>query len=331
MQQNVKGSLKNQPPQGASFADYLQGKLPIPPFLYPKRKMEFMYQYTFTNLPSSGVSGNDKSVQLDKDAHFLWEGLSVTGLFPASTQKWGETTDLIQSNIHIYNLSYGDAFSNIATWIRDVSGPGFNAQYFKDPTLLAPATILRIVFGELGQVTTAGPIQITLYGRKVYGVTDEEYALSRKRQWFVYNCPIPQTGTAGVFPVNNAEIISRTQVFSDADFVCRRISAASLYRQILAMYGNSHPTEVIFNIRLTGTGRSFFNKKINLRTITGGFLTALNNTPTVAIFSPARPFTMPCPLFIPRNSVLEFRAEQSSATTEMTGGTVALEGFKVFT
>lgn len=343
MQQNVPGQDGRTPNPKWTFEDYRQGKIPIPPFLYSKRMLEYIYPVSFANPDFPTVkswlapTGLSQTLQLEKDSHFLWEGITSCVQYKATGAQGGDSDILLYRDLLISNLSYGDSFSNVSLCVRDQTGAGPNPQYFRDPVLIGPNTILRFQLGTRNGVPYTegmGPYQFILFGRKVYGVTDEEYRLSRKRQWYSYGCPVGTVVTPAniQMPRDNQEVISYTRMFSDADFVCRRISATEVMLGIANYAAYVNPVEYIFNIRISSLGRSFFNKKLNIRNVSGGFNNAqflAKGVTTQQYYPLASPFILASPLFIPRNSVLELRAE-SNATATAASGYLSLEGFKIY-
>ncbi len=352
MQQNVPGPSPLTPNPKWTFDDYKFGRIPIPPYLYPKRMLEFIYGVDFPNPGGGSVNPaptQTQMLQLDRDSHFLWEGLAVTNtsffasVGPLDTY-WGENVNMLGVDLHIYNLALGTSYSNITTEARNHSGAGYTQHYFVDPVLLGPSEILKLNLGEKQGAyfnNGAGPYRIAMFGRKVYGVTEQEYQMSRKRQWYVYNCGIPYSGipNSTVFPSDGTEGISRTQIFADSDFLVRRISAVGLLYNIASVaVANGFDMEVLMNIRDTESGRSFFNKKINVRNFAGGRFApqfglgaGIYNS---FFFQQAAPFTLAVPRLVKRNSILEIRAVVISPVTNPTytigPDWLALEGCKIY-
>jgi hypothetical protein len=343
MQQNVAGRDNRTIKPGWTFEDYRNGRIMLPPFLYSRRMMEFFYTVNFPNplYPAAHTfnpPGLLQTLQLDKDSHFLWEGItSQMDYIGIASEVGGDGAQLENQSLAIQNLSYGDYFSSgpqgTAPVLRDFSGSGSNPQYFRDPVLLGPNTILQFNMGAgsaLQYVENQGPYRFALYGRKVYGVTDEEYRLSRKRQWFIFTCNVG-TGAPQTVPANSQEVTSFNRLFSDADFVVRRISGVLLNNEITTYNQTTGAGELLMNIRISSLGRSFFSKKLNARTITGGFNAPQFSTlgSSAPYFPSGRPFELSVPLRVPRNSILEVRAEWNGAS-DLSTGFISLEGFKVF-
>jgi hypothetical protein len=193
----------------------------------------------------------------------------------------------------------------------DGTGIGSNAKILTDPLLIKPSTRLQLglLFGS------NSPWYFALIGRKVYGVTDSEWFEINKKQWYSYVAKVP-TLTKG-----NQSFLVQTQIFSQADFVLKKIFASEF---VFAVYRQSQSSGVsinpIFNVRFTSLDKNLQNKMVSVLINAGQMQTITYNDPTISGLSTpsfARGFDVNPPFRIPRNSIIEIRISNPNLTTDL--------------
>lgn len=356
MQQVVQGP-NAAPDQLATYKRYLYGRVSLPPCLYGKDQRPFVYGVTSS--PLVGIATNytygQASIQINNDSYFLVEAINI---WPRVTTT--SSGDLIQSipqrsllDVQITDQTYGKSWSNSPVNLLDIAGlMGANTKYLKDPFLIAPNTVLQIALRDrLGNGNTVS-FYIGLIGRKVYGLSDAEYRLAQKRQWFQYVMPsLGTTSNGGVvsgnLPKGSAETIQNLQLFSDADFILKKIYASDFFFLIAAVNFTvpSATVDCILNIRNTSKDRSFFSKQISIRSTAGTMqpytFVSVSGIGDFAGTIIGNGFEFRRPLFIPRNSILEFRMynpdaanDLSAAAASITPGQplrLTMEGINIYT
>jgi len=304
MQQNVETTLptpKSVIRRNASFNDYKWGKVPIHPLLYTKRQRFFAYGTTI--VPGSSNALKTADIAVDKDSHFLCEAIQI---YRGGAGAGGsDIINILNCGVTYYSiqdLSYDKRWANDTVPIYDGSGLGSNTKYLTDPILVKPSTVLRVGI----DVGANGTFYVGLIGRKIYGVTDDEWGLVNKKQWYSYIMRFP------TIPKGGAEQIVTTQVFSDADFVLKRLLGSLILGEtLLQSVGGGANVNPIFNVRFTAMDKNLQNKKISVLIGTGEMQGFVNSQTfgSDTVYSPSfgEPVLIMPPLKIPRNTIIEVR------------------------
>lgn len=318
MQQNVETTLPLPSGIPPNFSDFKWGRVAMLPFLYTKRQRAFGYGGTV--FPAVGAALTFATLQLDNDSHFLLE----------SIQMWdsGQLNDPQRpvGTVQINDLSYGKSWSNNPIPFMDAVGMGSNPKYLTDPMLLRPNTVLQI-----GSNISNNTVYFQLQGRKVYNVTDDEWILWNKKQFYSY-----VLSTGGNISSGGATVILTTQVFNEADFLLKRIYANTFvdatYVQSAASSSDVNP---IFNVRMTALDKSLQNRQISVL-LNAGFMEGFLNTDTGGgntFYSKelGNAFPIHPAVKVPRNSIIEVRVANPNLAYVLPGPVyITFEGVHVY-
>jgi len=338
MQQVVRGYGAAQPlSRPYSPARFKYGGVPLPPWLEKKQQRPYFYGGNTAggNTTSNGLVTTFfspvQTLQIDRDSHFLCEGIGLTATSnPSGSQSanfGGPWT------LQVQDLTSNLSWSNLPIPQLDIAGgTSGNFSYFKDPFLIRPSTILRLNTSLRYVQTNVNSLYYVLYGRKVYDLSLAEEKFFSKRHWYQYAVNLPTTLTHG-----NVLFTTELQLFSDSDFVLKRISCSEILLAIAqANSAAGNNDDVLLNIRDTSIDRSFFTKKISLRSVGGAWMVPIyNNNLNLWLWTNAAPFEFERPIFIKRNSILELTIENPAPSTNLSfstdnPGTVTFEGIRIF-
>lgn len=340
MQQVVSGDSAAYPNSDAdSPADYLYGRNRIPPFLQTKRQRTFFFGEVISlGRVTNGVpSSNTITIKIDRDAYFLCEGINIT--YPSTPISQFNNLPGYLVDLQITDLTYGKSWSNDFVNKNDIAGNGFNTKWLPDPILIRPDTILQFTFRNRA-ISTQDRVHFTLIGRKIYDVSDAEYLFTQKKHWYQYVMPNVGTATtgtplSGLLPAGNIQVIQKLQIFSEADFILKKIYSSDfdfLEANINADLTLNPPaiTDALVNIRDTSIDQSFFSKQVSLRAISGNMMplpfvgfTSFN----ALVTGIGNGFTLKRPIFIKRNSILEFRLSNPDPNYALAASTIVFQSY----
>lgn len=300
-------------PQPYRPADYLLGKVKVPPSINNLEQKSYVYggDISVTN-GNSGLL----SIQIQADACFLVEGINVL------TSSQTATEDNI--SIVLTDTTYSQAWSNVAggVTLRDLAGKGDNTKWLTDPNLIRPSSTFN--FGITNN--SGGTLQIycALIGRKIYGMTDDDIRFMTRRMWYQYVMQVP-TIAAGI-----TGTLANLQIYNESDFLLKKMYSTDLWKYVIGATAGSVSAEVLMNIRDTTNDRNFFNQNLAARLVLGTQYT--DQVPVISATYPmgnGQGFQFRRPALIRRNGTLQGVFDNLSAGS--TGAfNVVFEGTRIF-
>lgn len=314
--------------------DYKAGRVELPAFLTGKKQQP--YAYKFESLMGSTLNSLVIPIQLDEDSFFWVE--SINGFVSFAGSPGGfflPNADVTQSfKFLLENVSDSRRYSNDYVQIGDFMGFGPVPKYLDAPLIFAPRTNLNL-YCQQSNFANNRVVTVSLIGRKIYGMTSEEFVQLRKRQYFQYVLPLPSDLSANSYAKQNT-----VDIYNDSSFVVRKMLACSVISALSSTSAASGASrEVLFNLRSTSDNYSFFNQRLPVRLVCGmnvGQWLGGTTLPSYGIpndYGPMLPFSLPVPLLLPFNTRLEGTFDNpspvdfSAVTTYKPS--IVLEGYKV--
>jgi len=288
--------------------DYLYGRVILPPFCYDANHRQYPYIYAST--PTSVTSGTTKLIDIiiEPDAHFLVEGIQIV---PSYVNTYENVY------LQILDTTTNAPWSNDTVNLRDFSGKGDTQKTLTDPLLVFPSATLRV---SLNNVGTTATFYIVLFGRKIYGLTNDEAALLMKRQWYQYVMTLP-TMTNG--QVNQMVTL---QIFNESDFLIKKMYSTDIINFVSGATAGSESAEIMMQLKDGASDQNFFSQSLAARLVVGSQYSPYNN---VSNFTNGSGFFLKKPMFIKRSSSL-IGTFANRATTTATALKLVFEGIRIF-
>lgn len=282
---------------------YLKGRLPILPSLRAKPSRPYIYQTSQDSLVAGAAATS--IVTMDNDAHFLVEAIA------AKTSGLTSVQDKV--TVQVSDTTSGQPWSNQAVRLRDFAGFGLSPKKLSHPILLRPSTTLQAAWTSVASETLS--IDLAFIGRKVYGVTEAEEVISKKRLWFQYVMPIVRTSTQ--------RTDSTLNILNESDFILYELVSSMLWEQIVTNSGL-----VNLNMRDTSSDRSLSSGLVNACNIFGA--SAVEKVVTNGLYTIAGGgFKLPKPWPIKRNATVNFDVQNEASATQTFD--LVLQGIRIFT
>lgn len=229
---------------------YLRGDCKLPPHIATKRMAAYVYggNVTVSQGTSSAPRRASLQLQMDADSYFLVEAIQIVG----ST---GNIADqAVGFKVQISESTTGNTWSNGSIPWLDIGGDGTGMKELYWPNIVPPSSSIRFDFWRYNSAGN-GPVYVALVGRKIYGVTPDEYNFLRRRVWFQYARNIPwvdQTSTGGNTS-NQYTGQKSLQILNDADFICKNMLSSTLWYWSLGRIGAPDSIPQIGTLQITNT------------------------------------------------------------------------------
>ena len=296
-------------PTKFSEADYLTGRVRVPPWFQALKQKPYSYTGQIT------VAANSQGVvalPIQADSYFLAESLSV--ITPTETFE--------DALIQIQDTTTGQPWSNLPIPIRDIAGRGDNPFYFCVPNFLRPSSSINLTITN--GTGSAVVFYVTLSGQKVYGLTDAQVAFLTRRMFFEYKLILPAI-TSG-----STNVQSVVNIFNESDFLLKKIWGSQIHNFVInTAVALAGVKEVLVNLRDLTSDNNFFSAQANARSISGAMF-----TPYLAggnSFTNGRGYEYKRPFLIRRNGQIQGTWSNQSGTA-ISADTLAMtfEGVRIF-
>lgn len=294
----------------ATNADYLSGRVKFPPWLNALQQKPFNFVSSLS--VATGTSGL-LSVQIQADSYFMVEGLSITpsviGAYELQTVTISDTT-------------LSQPWSNAPVPLRDIAGRGDNMKWLSAPNLLRPSSVLN-----LNITNSQGSTQqmyVSIRGRKIYGLSDDQIAFLTRRMWFQYILPLPAIDAGQTSQYGNVNI------YNESDFLCQLLSASTVHQFVVnSATAGAVSSEIMMQLRDQTSDNSFFSQKSPVRLEAGSMWTPYKSGG--ASFTNGQATRLQRPLLIRRNGQVQGEFDNLSATAlPANTASLVMEGIRVF-
>ncbi len=294
-----------------SEADYLTGRLKYPPWFQALKQKDYEYA---SNVSVTNGATTTLGLSIQSDSYFMAEGLTI---IPAKTIGGYESVQ-----VQISDTTISQPWSSAPVNLRDIAGRGDNPKWFTDPNLLRPSSTLNIQISN--NTGTTQVFYVTLFGRKVYGLTTDQVSFLTRRLWFQYILPVPAI-LAGV-----VSAVGTVNIFNESDFLVKGLLSTTIHQFVVnAASAGAVSSEIMMQLRDQTSDNSFFSQKTPVRGCCGSLW-----APYLvggASFSNGKMANMKRPLLIRRNGTILGEFDNLSATNlAASTGYITLEGVRVF-
>ncbi len=292
--------------------NYLKGRIRLPSWVQAKRARGALMAGDFS--VAAGATG-DLNLQVDDDAHFLVEAISIV---PGDQSLAGDGSS---STVQFTDTTSSFSWSNNPVTLRDAAGLGTSPKVLADPQILRPSSTLNV------QITNNESSTVQYYcvliGRKIYGLTVPEVNFLVRRKWYQYVMTLPALAASAV------GIKQYMQLYNDSDFLIRNILSQQLLKTILGLTGGSISNEIVANFRDTTTGIDLSSDQFSLRAILGA-LTApvINASGNWSVAIPNSLFRRPW--LVRRNGQVLGTFTNLSTSAVASGQLIVFEGARIF-
>lgn len=300
--------------QGTEYrpADYLKGRVPLPPDVYGKEFDSYVYGDDVSI--ASGDTGVI-SLGIEDDSAFLVEGVQILSSLQNVSQDLA-TVQITEST------GSGRNWSNVPVPLRDAAGRGDVPKFLTDPNILRPSSTIAIQITNNSGSTAQFYAGLT--GKKLYGLTKEQLAFMARRQWFQYVLNVSTLAAS----VN--EKLFTVQVENKADFLLKRLLSSQMIGAVIGATAGAESAEVLMNLRNKSTGKSLFNKKLAARLMVGQLAGEFFVPTAGQSWSAGAAFPLKTPWLLRRNTIIEGSFDNRSTDPITNGFNLVLEGIKVF-
>lgn len=294
----------------ATNADYLSGRVKFPPWLNALQQKPFGFENNISI--ANGTSGL-LSIQIQADSYFMVEGISI---IPSVIGAYEQQT------ITISDTTLSQPWSNAPVPLRDIAGRGDNIKWLSAPNLLRPSSVLNLNIANAQGSTQQ--IYVSIRGRKVYGLSDDQIAFLTRRMWFQYVLPLPVMTAGQVSQYGNVNI------FNESDFLCQMLSASTVHQFVVnTASAGAVSSEIVMQLRDQTSDNSFFSQKTPVRLEAGSMWTPYKSGG--ASFTNGQGTRLQRPFLIRRNGQVLGEFDNLSATTlPANTAAIILEGIRVF-
>ena len=309
---------------GAPFRDrdYTTGRVRLPPDVAAMPDSRFFIYGGDTESAGATIAAGATatiSLQIDDSAYFLVEAISAKSslLSVAADQILCQLTDTTTAR----------PWSDNPVPLRDFAGLGFSPKYLNDPQLVRPTATLNIqVTNNTGSAVT---IYFALIGRKLPSLTEAQAILMLKRSWFQYVIKF-----AGGIGASAVAVHAQTKVQNDSDFFVKKLLSQQVLNALQALAGGPLSQELMVLLRDTNGDRNYANQKIPASLLFGALagqpLANFATTPAVSPWSMGDAMSLPKPILIRRNSIVDIEMDNRSASAVTSDLNIVLEGIRVF-
>lgn len=291
--------------------DYLFGRVDLPSFCYDSNHRQYPYVYTGSKLVASTLT-KELDIQIDPDAYFLVEGIeiipSVTGVYD-------------NAFVSIKDSTTNRPWSNLPVNLRDISGRGDTPKYLTDPKIVFPSATLQVFLtNTYGQDVT---FYVAFHGRKIYGVTQDEAAFLRRRQWYQYVMQLPVLAAGAI------GLTSTLQIYNEADFLVKKLYSSDIIQFVInTATAGTESSEILMQLKDTSSDQNLFSQMIASRLVCGSQYSAFASGG--ASFTNGQGYFLKKPMFLRKTATINGTFTNLSATSTTIQLTLAFEGCSIY-
>lgn len=309
----------NQPlPTNIAFRDrdYTTGRIKLPPAVAAMADARFFIYGTDSEGTGATIASGATAtltIQIDDSAYFLVEAISMKSSLLTVLQ------DLVM--VQVTDTTTARPWSDVPVPMRDFAGTGNSPKYLNDPQLIRPTATINVQITN--NTGSAASFYVALIGRKLPLLTEAQATLMLRRSWFQY-----VVNFAGGITASKIGLHAQTKIYNDADFFVKKILSQDILNALQTLTGGTLSQELMVMVRDTNGDRNYQNQKIPASLLFG----ALKSAPTSVAnaWSTGDAMSLPKPILIRRNSVLDVEMDNRSTTAIATDLHVVLEGIRVF-